>query len=93
MESLLKLTGGAQKLQFIIKAKNLQINKGDGLQLDAPTIQGMINDLMGGVLPSNRSQNAQLTLPRALELDEEDKRIMMIAEADKKPSKVINAQP
>lgn len=84
MESLLKLTGGAQKLQLIIKAKNVQLNKGNGtMNFEPLTIQAMINDMMGSVLPSNRGQNSNIALPAGLQLDSEDERILAIPRQEK----------
>lgn len=94
MESLLKLTGGAQKLQLIIKAKNVQLNRNNGtFNMEPTTIQSMIANMMGNVLPSNRGQDKSLPLPGFLELDDEDKQIMAISEdKPKKKGKVIDAQ-
>lgn len=94
MESLLKLTGGAQKLQLIIKAKNVQLNKGNGtFNMEPTTIQSMIANMMGNVLPSNRGQDKSLPLPGFLEFTDEDKQIMSIAqEKPSKKGKVIDAQ-
>lgn len=94
MESLLKLTGGAQKLQLIIKAKNVQLNRNNGtFNMEPTTIQSMIANMMGNVLPSNRGQDKSLPLPSFLEFTDEDKQIMAIAEdKPKKKGKVIDAQ-
>lgn len=79
MESLLKITGGAQKLQLIIKAKNLNVTN-NKIGLDSVSVQTMIEKLMGAVLPSNRAQNPQLKLPPMLDLTLDDENILSIGE-------------
>lgn len=74
MDSLFKMTGGAQRLQTIIKAKNVQINAGNGFTL--AQLQEFVTTEMGGVLPSTRKLKGALPMPKILDLTPEDKKLM-----------------
>lgn len=97
MQDLLKLTGGAKKLQLIIKAKEIHLNQQNNLTATSSrSIQNMIADMMGNVLPSARNNNKELAVPNFLQLTEEDASIIEIGEeghTKKSKAKVIDAQP
>jgi hypothetical protein len=79
MESLFKITGGAQRLQQIIKAKNVIINQAGGT-VNVAQLQDMAANVLGGMLPSVRKHNPELALPTTLELDATDEKILNMAE-------------
>ncbi len=80
MESLFKITGGAQRLQQIIKVKNLTLNQANNVVFTTAQLQDIAAEAMGAVLPSARKANPQLVAPPTLDLDAEDIAVMKIGE-------------
>lgn len=78
MESLFKITGGAQRLQAIIKAKNVTIN--NNTMVAVTHLQELAANSLGAVLPSIRKNNPELPAPKMLELNAEDLKILNMAE-------------
>lgn len=76
MESLFKITGGAQRLAAIIKAKSITVNNNNITVYTMNQLQEFASTLLGPVLPSVRKVNAQLSAPKTLELNAEDIKIM-----------------
>lgn len=70
MDALFKLTGGAQRLQQIIKVKNLQVTHNHSVPF--AELQKLAAVEMGAILPSTRKVNKALVAPPTLELTEED---------------------
>lgn len=84
MDSLFKMTGGAQKLQNIIKAKQVILQQGGQMIVQQTTLQEFAAKELAGVLPSVRKHNDQLALPPGLTITAEDEKIMEIAEKERK---------
>lgn len=76
MESLFKITGGAKRLEAIIKAKGITINNNNIVMYTSAQLQEVAADALGGVLPSVRKINKQLEAPKVIELDAADLKVM-----------------
>jgi hypothetical protein len=80
MESLFKITGGAQRLQAIIRAKNLTINNNNTTLYTMGQLQELAADALAGVLPSIRRGRPELPMPKTLELDADDIQVLKLGE-------------
>ena len=80
IDNLIKLSGGFQKLQQVIHAKNVQINQGNGVQVGMNELQEFARETLGVVLPSARKARNITEVPATIELTDEDREIMAIGE-------------
>lgn len=78
MESLFKITGGAQRLAAIIKARNITVNNFNGPVFTNAQLQEVVANEMGAVLPSTRKVQPMLEAPTAITLDAADHAILAI---------------
>ena len=79
IDSLFKMAGGAQKLQNLLKARNVQVNIHNGNSYNLQSLQEFASKAMGAVIPSDRYLTGQST-PTTLELTPEEKKVMEIGE-------------
>ena len=83
IDNLIKLSGGFQKIQQTINAKNVQINNGNGQMATMDQLQDFAAETLSCVLPSTRKIKNIKNVPQVIELTDEDREIMDIGHKER----------